>query len=312
METKDILENQPWSLIEDQLTDDIEILDDDDDKVIDKSQEKEHSKPAPEKPTGNPFKLLAEDLGLNLEDDWDGDADDLKQLVLNNAKEDLLSSFNDPVVTGFIEFISNGGAPNDFIQAMQAPAVDRMSSEEVYMTYMRMTTNFNEDKIKRLMEKSKDLDDFESEVDEYREEIKEAQSEQIQTILKEQEETKKQKAIVQKQAQEYRKKLVRSKEIMGLPISKNAEFERFYLKPTEKITYGGKDYLVTAYQKRLIERQKDPVQYEALMAYLEFTDFKGAIDETKIKNKAVSGLKEKLSNYYGSSTGAVTRLIDES
>ena len=317
METKDILENQPWSLIEDQLTEDIEILNEED-ELDEKPVEKPVDKPAtqPTKPTSesdNPFRMLAEDLGLNIEDDWNGDADDFKQLLVDDAKNALLSNFNDPVVTGFIDYVSNGGTPQEFIQAMQGPAVDRMSNEQIYKTYMKMTTNFNDDKIHRLMEKSKDLDDFDSEVEEYKQEIKEIQSEQVKELLKEQEEVKKQRAVQQKQAQEYRKKLVRSKEIMGVPIARNSEFEKFYLTPTEKIDYEGKQYFVTAYQKRLMDRQKDPVQYEALMAYLEFTNFKDIVNEQAVKNKATSGLKEKLSSYYGSTrNGPVTRLIDES
>ena len=312
METKDILENQPWSLIEDQLEDQIEINDDDD---IETPEPKQPAEPkAPVSTNDNPFKFLAEDLGLNLPDDWNGDADEFKELLIEDAKNALVSNFDDPVVSGFINYVSNGGKAVEFLQALQTPAVDRMSPEDIYRSYMKMTTNFSDEKINKLMERSKDTGDFDSEVDEYKSEINAAQDEHIQEVLKQQEEDKKKRAIAQKQAQEYRKKLAKSKDIMGVPISKNAEFERFYLTPTERVDYDGKQYMVTAYQKRLMERQKDPVQYEALMAYLEFTNFKGLPNNVETtREKATSGLKDKLSSYYGATrNGPVTRLIDES
>ena len=317
METKDILENQPWSLIEDQLEDQIEInddttIDDDDNKEPVKVKEKPASPPALS--DDNPFKFLAEDLGIELPDDWNGDADEFKELLIEDAKNALVANFEDPIVTGFINYVSNGGKANEFLQAIQAPAVNRMSPEEIYKSYMKMTTNFSDEKINKLMERAKDTGDFDSEVAEYKDEINAAQDEHIQEVLKQQEEEKKRRAIAQKQAQEYRKKLAKSRDIMGVPINRNSEFERFYLTPTERIDYDGKQYMVTAYQKRLMERQKDPVQYEALMAYLEFTNFKGLSNGTDVtKEKATGGLKDKLSSYYGATrNGPVTRLIDES
>lgn len=315
METKDILENQPWSLIEDQLEDQIEINDDTD--TIDDNDDKEPVKVKEKPPASsndNPFKFLAEDLGLNLPDDWNGDADEFKELLIEDAKNALVSNFDDPVVSGFINYVSNGGKAVEFLQALQTPAVDRMSPEDIYRSYMKMTTNFSDEKINKLMERSKDTGDFDSEVAEYKDEINAAQDEHIQEVLRQQEEEKKKRAIAQKQAQEYRKKLAKSRDIMGVPISRNSEFERFYLTPTERMEYDGKQYMVTAYQKRLMERQKDPVQYEALMAYLEFTNFKGLPNNVEAtKEKATGGLKDKLSSYYGATrNGPVTRLIDES
>jgi len=309
MQTTDILENQPWTLIEDQLTDDLEINDD----IDEPGDDPKPPKPA-EKPKGgdNPFKFLAEDLGLELPDDWDGDADEFKQALLEEAKASLISNLDDPLVSGFIDYVTNGGAPAEFIKAMQTPTIDKMTPEEIYVTGMRMTTNFSDAKINKLMERSKDLDDFDDEVAEFRTEIMAAQDEHIKSVLAQQEEQKKARAIAHKQAQEYRKKLVKSKDIMGIPITRNSEFEKFYLQPSERVTHEGKEYLVTAYQKRLLERQKDPVLYETLMAYLEFTNFNNSstVEKQKVTD---SDLKNKLTNYYGSSrTGPTTRLIDES
>lgn len=305
METKDILENQPWTLIEDEMLG--EPIDNDIDEPA--SLPKPSAKPESQKqPASNPFKIIAEELGFDLEDDWDGDAEEFKGVLYDNAQRELVEKFDDPVVAGFINYVSKGGNPTQFIQAISGPNLSSMSDEDIYMTYMRNTTSFSDDKIKKLMERSKDLDEFEEEVKSFKDELSSAQDEQIQEVVKQQEQELKLREAAAKQAQVKRKQLVKSKEILGVPIIKNAEFEKFYLHPSERIEFEGKTYNITPYQKRLIDRQNNPIDYEALMAYLEFINFKLPTEETQVRNKTVNSLKDRLSGLYN---GTTTRLIDE-
>ena len=307
METKDILENQPWTLIEDEMLGEPIDNQEDDDKVITVPAKSQAPQPKQQRQE-NPFRIIAEELGFEVEDNWDGDADEFKNVLFENAQKQLVEKFDDPVVAGFINYVSKGGNPTQFIQAISGPNISSMNDEDVYIAYMRSTTSFNDDKIKKLMERSKDLDEFDDEVASFKAELAEAQDEQIQEVVKRQEEELKAREMAARQAQVKRKQLVKSKEILGVPIIKNSEFERFYLHPSERIEFEGKVYNITPYQKRLIDRQNNPIDYEALMAYLEFIDFKLPTEETLVKNKTVSSLKDRLSGLYN---GTTTRLIDE-
>lgn len=311
MQTKDILENQPWTLIEDEmLGEPIEEMEDD--EVVTKptieSKPQPTPQPTPQSTSHNPFKIIAEELGFELEDDWDGDADEFKAVLFENAQQQLVEKFDDPVVAGFVNYVSKGGNPTQFLQAISGPNISNLSDEDLYIAYMRSTTSFSDDKIKKLMERSKDLDEFDEEVASFKEEMRSAQDEQIKEVVKQQEEEMKAREIAARQAQIKRKQLVKAKDILGVPVIRNNEFEKFYLHPSERIEYDGKVYNITPYQKRLIDRQNNPVEYEALMAYLEFINFKLPSDELQVKNKTVSNLKDRLSGIYG---GTTTRLIDE-
>jgi len=312
MQTQDILENQPWTLIEDEMMgEEIPEITEEQDTI-----KKELVEPTvPQQPTSdNPFKYLAEDLGLSIETDWDGDADEFKELLLTSVKEELVGEMqlDNPIVDGFLKYVSNGGKPEEFIQAMSVPAMDRMTPEEIYITYMKSTTSLSDDKIKKMMFRSKDSGEFEEEVESFKEEMKTAQDEQIKEILVQQEEIKQQRLELARKASIERKRLAKSKSIMGIPVTKNAEFEKFYLQPTEKVVHDGKSYMVTQYQKRIIERQQtNPLEYEALLAYLEFVNYKLPGDAQAIRTEVTRDLKSKLGAYY--STGnKTTRLIDES
>ncbi|HMT02017.1 MAG TPA: hypothetical protein PKD00_01695 [Burkholderiales bacterium] len=308
-------DNQMWSLIEDELLGDpIEDTEDDEDQPIIPAappQKKQSEPKLPPQEQENPFKLFASELGVELEDDWDGDGDEFKTILQDKVREEVLESLHldDPIVDGFIKFVSNGGKPIDFIQAVSTPTLDRMSPEDRYRAYMKATTKLSPDKIERLMEKSKELGEFEDEVQEFTDEMNSIRDEHIQATLKYQEQEKRERQEALRKAAIERKAIVKSKDILGVPITKNAEFEKFYLSPTERVEYDGKTYNVTGYQKRLMERQQNPLQYEALLAYLEFTNFKLLGEETKIRTEVSKDLKSKLQTYY--SGNRTTRLIDE-
>ena len=310
MQTQDILENQPWTLIEDEMLGE-EIPEVTPDPEV---PTKELVQPAEPKVSDNPFKYLAEDLGITIDDDWDGDAADFKDVLLSSIREELVGEMqlDNPIVDGFIKYVSNGGKPEDFIQAMSSPSMDRMTPEDIYFTYMKSTTSLSDEKIKKMMYRSKDAGEFEEEVQGFKEEMKQAQDDQVQEVLKQQELVRQQRLEMARQASIERKKLAKSKSILGVPVTKNSEFERFYLQPTEKVVHEGKTYNVTQYQKRIIERQQQsPLEYEALLAYLEFINYKLPSDVQTVRNEVTRDLKSKLGAYY--STGnKTTRLIDES
>lgn len=316
MQTQDILENQPWTLIEDEMLG-AEIPNDsteDDSTPTDVPKPKPITSPVqPTKTSDNPFRLLAEDIGIELDDNWDGDADEFKQHLTESIRQEVLSNMNldNPVVDGFIKYVSNGGNPYEFIEAMNNSSVDRMTPEQVYISYMKSTTSLSDDRIKKMMYRSKDSGEFEDDVESFKEEMKSAQDAQIQSIIEQQEQAKLERLELAKQAGIERKRLAKQKTLLGVPVSKNTEFERFYLNPSERINYEGKTYTVTPYQKRLMERQKNPLEYEALLAYLEFVNYKLPSDGTQIRTEMTKDLKSKLNAYYSDGT-KTTRLIDES
>lgn len=315
MQTQDILENQPWTLIEDEMlgTDITEDTTVTDEQSTEKSAPPVQKQPTQPRQSDNPFRLLAEDIGISLDDDWDGDADEFKEYLTEAVRQDVLSSMNldNPVVDGFIKYVSNGGNPYEFIEAMNNTSIDKMSAEQVYISYMKSTTSLSDDRIKKMMYRAKDSGEFEDDVESFKEEMKNAQDEQIQAIILQQEKAKLERLELAKQAGIERKRLAKQKTLLGIPVSKNTEFEKFYLNPSERVTYEGKTYTVTPYQKRLMERQKNPLEYEALLAYLEFINYKLPSDSNQVRTEMTRDLKSRLNAYYSDGT-KTTRLIDES
>lgn len=327
--TQDILDNQPWSIIEDQIIDDEVIIssnkdedDDDDDNEEEIEDEgdlinsKSKQSPTSNSTETNVLSILAQDFtekGLaSFPDDWDGDEEEFREKIYEDIKSSVLEDFklNNPIVAGFLDYVSNGGSPEDYIQKISMSSALTASDEEVYMMYMKSTTNFSDEKIRRLIEKSKDLDDFADEVEEMREEIQAAQKKQIDEMNKSQALEKKQREQAMKEELKKRKEIVYAKSLMGTPVSNNKEFEKFYLIPSESYEHEGQKYQITPYQKRLLERQKNKVEYEAYLAYLEFTNYNLPNKEKEATTKATSKLKEKLQPYI-TKGGKSSLLIDE-
>jgi len=311
----DILENQPYNLIEDEI---IEILDiEQTEEQDDTSNDDDISAPPSHTEVGeeNILSILAKDFkekGLaNFDDDWNGDEDEFREQIYEDIKKTVLEDFKlgDPVIAGFLSYVSNGGNPGDFIQQLSMSSAISASDEDVYMMYMKSTTNFSDEKIKKLMQKSKELDDFMDEVEEMRDEIKVAQTEQIEKMTKDKEIEKKQIANQIKEEARQRRELVNKKELLGVPITKNKEFEKFYLLPTETYKYENQEYKITPYQKRLLERHKNKTEYETFLAYLEFVDYKLPSEKKEAMAAATQQLKSKLQPYI--SKGGRTTLIDE-
>jgi len=316
---KDILENQPWNLVEDEILDldPATITTEEDDDI----NETHTAPPASTKSEvveddKSIFAVLAEDFtekGIaNFDPDWDGSEDEFRQKIYDDIKASVINDFNlsNPVVAGFLEYVSSGGDPGQFIQQISMSSAVSSSDEDVYFMYMKSTTNFSDDKIKRLIEKSKDLGEFEDEVAEFREEIKQAQELQIKEIAKKQAEEKKIEEARLREDAKKRREYTQAKTLLGVPVTKNKEFEKFYLQPTEVYEYEGKKYNVTGYQKRLLERQTNRAEYETFLAYLEFSDYKLPTEEKKVVAAATSQLKSKLQTYV-TKGGRTTTLIDE-
>jgi hypothetical protein len=322
----DILENQPYNLLEDEIIDIDDVIipdtandtsdDTDDNSSSDSTKQKKSTTfTTQDDDEPNVFAVLAKDFkekGLaNFADDWDGDEEEFRDQIYGDIKASVLEDFKltDPVVAGFLNYVSNGGDAGEFIQQLSMSSALTAKDEDVYMMYMKSTTNFSDEKIKKLMDKAKELDDFQDDVEEMREEIKLAQTEQIEKMNKTKEEEKKRVAYEMREDAKRRRELVGKKELMGIPVVKNKEFEKFYLTPSENYKYENQDYKITPYQKRLLDRHKNKAEYETFLAYLEFIDYKLPSEKKEAVAAATSALKGKLQPFI--SKGGRTTLIDE-
>lgn len=227
---------------------------------------------------------------------WKGNADEFKEVLLESVKKDFVNSYslNNDDILNFIEYIGNGGDPSTYINSSNGVNVDTISDEEIYIQYMKSTTNFSDAKIKKLMENSKEIDEFEDEVEEFREEIRAAQREKITQELETSRRKKEEEQAILLEIQKKKKDLVRGKEIFGVKINKNKEFEDWYFNPSETIEYEGNKYKVTGYQKSMFNKKEKQTEYEMFLAYLDFINYKMPTNYREEKNDLVSALKSKL------------------
>ena len=257
-----------------------------------------------EEDNNNTFRVLAKDLtekGLaNFDDDWDGDEDEFRNNLIETAKESVLSKYNlnDPVIANFLEYISNGGAAQNFIQAVSGPSFEDADDKEVYKAYLKATTKFSDTKIEKLADRVEMLEELEEEAESAREWFNQNQSEQAEQLAQQQaQEAAQRKRSEELDIAERRKLITTSKQLAGVPIENNKSFEKFYFDATETFKYEDSTYRVTPYQKRLLEKNSDERakrEYELLLAYLEFSNYTIKDIQKQSRQAATSSLKQSL------------------
>lgn len=252
----------------------------------------------------NTFKVLARDLtekGLaSFDDDWDGDEDDFRNNIIETAKGTIMSQYNlnNPIVKNFLEYVSAGGAPQNFIQSVTGPSFEDADDKEVYKAYLKATTKFSDSKIEKLADRVEMLEELEEEAESAREWFNQNQSEQAEQLAQQQAQEAEMRKRAEAQDMAERRRLVTtSKNIGGVPIENAKGFEKFYFEPTETFKHEDSVYKVTPYQKRLLEKNSDERakrEYELLLAYLEFSNYTIKDIQRQSRQAATSSLKQSL------------------
>lgn len=190
---------------------------------------------------------------------------------------------------------------------------------KVIEQHYKMTTNFNESKIKKLVENIFNLGEDETEAIEALEVIKESTKKQIEEVKKQ---TLKQQKMQQKlieDARENMKKLIYETDeiIKGQKINKQTQkkLEEMILQPVAKDANGNALNAIWA------KRAENPQEFDLKVAYLLHTGvFDGKMDKLKSKTKTevVTGFEEMLRSKNQSQGGKTvtktqgdTSLLDE-
>lgn len=190
---------------------------------------------------------------------------------------------------------------------------------KVIEQHYKMTTNFNESKIKKLVENIFNLGEDETEAIEALEVIKESTKKQIEEVKKQ---TLKQQKMQQKlieDARENMKKLIYETDeiIKGQKINKQTQkkLEEMILQPAAKDANGNALNAIWA------KRAENPQEFDLKVAYLLHTGvFDGKMDKLKSKTKTevVTGFEEMLRSKNQSQGGKTvtktqgdTSLLDE-
>ena len=233
-------------------------------------------------------------------DDWSGDEDEFRAIIAESAKDKVLEQYqlHNPVVSGFLQYVSAGGKPEKFIETLNGPTFDENNDRDVYTLYLKSTTKFNDDKIEKLVDRVEALEELEEEAEAAREWFKENKSQQIKSITEQQErEAELRKQQEQIDLQERRRLISTAKQLNGVPIDNNKAFEKFYFDATDTFRYEDTTYKVTPYQKRLLERNASDAarrEHELLLAYLEFSNYTIKDVQKQQRQAATSTLKQSL------------------
>lgn len=314
-----------WSLIEGDGIDILETTDDilkgadpveeapvddeeEDDDVLTNTRKLDSSivtsNPEFEEGDDSTFRILARDFterGIaDFPDDWSGDEDEFRAIIAESAKDKVLEQYqlHNPVVSGFLQYVSAGGKPEKFIETLNGPTFDENNDRDVYTLYLKSTTKFNDDKIEKLVDRVEALEELEEEAEAAREWFKENKSQQIKSITEQQErEAELRKQQEQIDLQERRRLISTAKQLNGVPIDNNKAFEKFYFDATDTFRYEDTTYKVTPYQKRLLERNASDAarrEHELLLAYLEFSNYTIKDVQKQQRQAATSTLKQSL------------------
>lgn len=190
---------------------------------------------------------------------------------------------------------------------------------KVIEQHYKMTTNFNESKIKKLVENIFNLGEDETEAIEALEVIKESTKKQIEEVKKQTLEQQKMQQKLIEDARENMKKLIYETDeiIKGQKINKQTQkkLEEMILQPAAKDANGNALNAIWA------KRAENPQEFDLKVAYLLHTGiFDGKMDKIKSKTKTevVTGFEEMLRSKNQSQGGKTvtktqgdTSLLDE-
>jgi hypothetical protein len=190
---------------------------------------------------------------------------------------------------------------------------------KVIEQHYKMTTNFNESKIKKLVENIFNLGEDETEAIEALEVIKESTKKQIEEVKKQTLEQQKMQQKLIEDARENMKKLIYETDeiIKGQKINKQTQkkLEEMILQPVAKDANGNALNAIWA------KRAENPQEFDLKVAYLLHTGiFDGKMDKIKSKTKTevVTGFEEMLRSKNQSQGGKTvtktqgdTSLLDE-
>jgi hypothetical protein len=190
---------------------------------------------------------------------------------------------------------------------------------KVIEQHYKMTTNFNESKIKKLVENIFNLGEDETEAIEALEVIKESTKKQIEEVKKQTLEQQKMQQKLIEDARENMKKLIYETDeiIKGQKINKQTQkkLEEMILQPAAKDANGNALNAIWA------KRAENPQEFDLKVAYLLHTGvFDGKMDKLKSKTKTevVTGFEEMLRSKNQSQGGKTvtktqgdTSLLDE-
>lgn len=190
---------------------------------------------------------------------------------------------------------------------------------KVIEQHYKMTTNFNESKIKKLVENIFNLGEDETEAIEALEVIKESTKKQIEEVKKQTLEQQKMHQKLIEDARENMKKLIYETDeiIKGQKINKQTQkkLEEMILQPVAKDANGNALNAIWA------KRAENPQEFDLKVAYLLHTGiFDGKMDKIKSKTKTevVTGFEEMLRSKNQSQGGKTvtktqgdTSLLDE-
>jgi hypothetical protein len=190
---------------------------------------------------------------------------------------------------------------------------------KVIEQHYKMTTNFNESKIKKLVENIFNLGEDETEAIEALEVIKESTKKQIEEVKKQTLEQQKMQQKLIEDARENMKKLIYETDeiIKGQKINKQTQkkLEEMILQPVAKDANGNALNAIWA------KRAENPQEFDLKVAYLLHTGvFDGKMDKLKSKTKTevVTGFEEMLRSKNQSQGGKTvtktqgdTSLLDE-
>lgn len=317
---------------DDKGDDDDEVEDVEDVKDVDDKDTDPDSSKRTKKSSSDPFalayaKFLLESGSISSLDeeafkdiiDSEGEASALQYLIqgeLDQVKNDLVSELKgyqkeytelrelgvDP------ETASSAIAAIEDVDKINDEAVENEDNEElrknILTAFYKETTQFSDDRIKKLVNRSVELGDDVSEAKEALEGLKQARKDYAGRLKEEQEQAlEKQKKQHQDTLKELRKKIEDVKEIIpGQKINKQTrdKIDNLLTKPVKQLENG--QVLNGVWSKRA----EDPLDFDVKLAALVLM---GAFDgkfgnlKTKVKTDAATELEERIKRepgYYGS------------
>lgn len=307
---------EQWKFLEDEIIDPLDNLEveESDEEIVEKPQKNQPDTSTEEdEESFNPFKTLASELGFEYEGD---DAEDFKVTLKEQIKNEFLEELGieDPKLSGLIKYISEGGSLDEYITNLsQLSDLNKYSNEQIYAAYLRSTTNFSEQKISKTIRQAIDSDELKEEANAARDYFRSAAEKSEEELKQNQEALYKARQEQYKQEMLTKRNILASKNILGQIIEKPKEFEKYYFDRAYTYKNDNKVYKITAYEKDLLDINKDPkkrLEYEMLIAYMHQKGFKLTPQEQReVREKSVSDLKDKLRGHYSKKSS--TTIIDE-
>lgn len=227
--------------------------------------------------------------------EYDDSLDGIKEIIEDTAKlkfEELKERFINPTTSKFIEFLENGGSPDEFIESTSKlpdyanlDITDEGTAENLVRDNLTLQ-GYEEEEIDSIISEYKEINTLERHAKTAQRKLVEYKDKQEEELINNQKQVEKNRINnLEKEREDLKKSIYESKQIAGFEPSK-AERDRFYDYLTKPIKKEGR--VTTQYIEEITEEDK------VKLAFLKFKKFDFSTFENKGKTDTINGIHKML------------------